>query len=186
VAPDPARGRVTEYRPTKVEKKKTKGVEESVVQIHNHQKIVGQPWQFLYETATKYIMYGDASLLYGDMEDEADTLEIFTDYCVKHGFSLAQLGIHEKTETDETEKKEEEKVEEKEVNDDEKSTDTKEDEEEELQPCNANHGDWKTYKEESLPSWCAPNSFYGGKNCANCEKEFVQKVEDEKKGKSCR
>ena len=70
------------------------------------------------------------------------------------------------------------------MKEDEKSTDTEDEKEEELELCGTNHGDWKNYKEETLPSWCAPNSFYGGKKCANCEKEFVQKIEEDKKGKS--
>ena len=95
MAPDPAIGRVTEYIPTKLEKKKTKGVAENIVKIHNHRKIVGEPWQFLYETATKYIMYGEVKLLYDDMMD-LGSHEIFMDYCVKHELSFSRLGIFEK------------------------------------------------------------------------------------------
>jgi hypothetical protein len=165
VAPDPGRGLVTEYEPTDLEIKETEGLEETITKIHNHRKLCGKPWQFLYETNTKWISYGNAKPFYRDMR-ELGTMKMFKDYLDANHLTFEQLGIVQQTEVEE-----------------EKKMDEDDEEEEELMSCTTNHQDWKSYKEETLPSWCAPNCFYGGLSCATCDKKFTNKISEENKGK---
>jgi hypothetical protein len=48
-----------------------------------------------------------------------------------------------------------------------------EEEEEELMECDIDHEDWKNYNKETIPSWCAPNSYFGGVACAKCAKNSL-------------